>query len=84
MYLVGRPVTEVGLVRLPETPPPQRTEAIQHGIFRYGLLPTAVYAALAGLMWVNHRRHPEDEPGIGEASEAVVHEAAARDEEVER
>ena len=84
MYLVGRPVTEVGLVRLPETPPPQRTEAIQHGIFRYGLLPTAVYAALAGLMWVNHRRHPEDEPGMGEASEAVVHETAARDGEVKR
>ena len=37
-----------------------------------------------GLMWLNHRKHPEDEPGMGEASEAVVHETAARDEEVRR
>jgi Fe-S-cluster-containing dehydrogenase component len=69
MYLVGRPVEEVGLVRLPETPPPERTEAIQHGIFTYGIIPVTLYGALAGIMWLNHRKYPEDDPGIGEASE---------------
>ncbi len=69
MYLVGRPVEEVGLVRLPDAPPPERTEAIQHGIFKYGIIPVTLYGALAGIMWVNHRKHPEEHPGIGEASE---------------
>jgi hypothetical protein len=69
MYLVGRPVEEVGLVRLPEAPPPERTEAIQHGIFKYGIIPVTLYGALAGIMWVNHRKHPEEHPGIGEASD---------------
>ncbi|MBP1636190.1 MAG: Periplasmic 4Fe-4S Ferredoxin protein with transrane domain [Acidobacteria bacterium] len=68
MYLVGRPVEEVGLVRLPDTAPPERTEAIQHGIFKYGIIPVTLYGALAGVMWLNHRKHPEDHPGIGEAS----------------
>jgi hypothetical protein len=62
-------VEEVGLVRLPETPPPERTEAIQHGIFKYGIIPLSLYGALAGVMWLNHRKYPEDHPGIGEASE---------------
>jgi formate dehydrogenase iron-sulfur subunit len=69
MYLVGRPVEEVGLVRLPEAAPPERTEAIQHGIFKYGIIPVTLYGALAGIMWVNHRKHPEEHPGIGEASD---------------
>jgi hypothetical protein len=62
-------VEEVGLVRLPETPPPERTEAIQHGIFKYGIIPVGLYGALAGIMWLNHRKHPEDHPGIGEVSD---------------
>jgi Fe-S-cluster-containing dehydrogenase component len=69
MYLTGRPVQEVGLLPLPTTPPPERTEAIQHGIFKYGIIPVTVYGLLAGVMWVTHRKHPEDQPGIGEVSE---------------
>lgn len=68
MYLTGRPVQEVGLLQLPATPPPERTEAIQHGIFKYGAIPVALYGLLAGLMWVTHRKHPADQPGIGEVS----------------
>jgi len=68
MYLTGRPVQEVGLLRLPSTAPPERTEAIQHGIFKYGIIPVGVYAALYGVMWFSHRKHPEDHPGIGEVS----------------
>jgi len=55
LYLVGRPVREIGLLDLPETPPPHLTEAIQHGIFNYGILPIAFYGLLAGLMWHNNR-----------------------------
>jgi formate dehydrogenase iron-sulfur subunit len=68
MYLTGRPVQEVGLLSLPTTPPPERTEAIQHGIFKYGIIPTTFYGLLAGIMWYTHRQHPEDQPGIGEVS----------------
>ena len=60
LYLTGRPVQEVGLLKLPDTPPPQLTEAIQHGIFKYGAIPVAFYGLLAGIMWYHHRRHPED------------------------
>lgn len=84
MYLVGRPVREIGLLPLPDKAPPARTEAIQHGIFRYGLLPTAFYGLLAGVMWFNHRAHPEDGPGVGEASDDAAQQGAAPDEEVRR
>jgi hypothetical protein len=66
LYLTGRPVREIGLLDLPEAPPPQLTEGIQHGIFRYGAIPVAVYGLLAGIMWRNHRRHPEGEHAPGE------------------
>lgn len=62
LYLAGRPVREIGLLDLPDTPPPQLTEAIQHGIFRYGIIPTAFYGLLAGIMWYQHRKHPGDDP----------------------
>lgn len=67
LYLTGRPVREIGLLDLPETPPPQLTEAIQHGIFKYGIIPVAFYGLLAGLMWLNHRKRPDDDPQAGES-----------------
>lgn len=54
LYLTGRPVQEVGLLNLPDKAPPQLTETIQHGIFRYGLIPVAFYGLLSYLMWRNH------------------------------
>jgi formate dehydrogenase iron-sulfur subunit len=60
LYLTGRPVHEVGLLVLPDTPPPKLTEAIQHGIFEYGVIPVAFYGLLAGIMWRNHRKHSDD------------------------
>jgi hypothetical protein len=64
LYLTGRPVEEIGLLDLPSTPPAQRTEAIQHGIFRYGMIPIAFYGLLAYLMWRNHPQRDEF-PGAG-------------------
>ena len=56
LYLAGRPLKEIGLLDLPARAPALRTEAIQHGIFKYGILPVAFYGTLAGIMWYNRRR----------------------------
>ncbi|HNU82594.1 MAG TPA: hydrogenase 2 operon protein HybA [Thermoanaerobaculia bacterium] len=56
LYLTGRPVQQLGLPELPERAPALRTEAIQHGIFKYGILPVALYGGLAALMWRNRER----------------------------
>ena len=69
LYLAGRPVQEIGLLPLPVKAPPERTEAIQHGIFNYGVIPVAVYGLLAGIMWYTNRKHPDRHPGLGEVSE---------------
>ncbi len=70
LYLTGRPITEVGLLDLPDTPPPKRTEAIQHGIFRYGVLPIAFYGLLAALMWRNRPKTQAGSPGPFGAAES--------------
>lgn len=62
LYLTGRPVREVGLLDLPDGAPPRLTEGIQHGIFRYGILPIAFYGLLAGLMWRNRPKAPAPPP----------------------
>ncbi len=56
IYLSGRPIREIGLLELPEQAPALRTESIQHGLFKYGILPVALYGTLFGIMWLNHRR----------------------------
>lgn len=53
LYLTGRPGAEIHLLNLPDNAPPLRTESIQHGIFRYGIIPIAVYGLLGGIMWRN-------------------------------
>ncbi len=72
LYLTGRPVQELGLLQLPVRAPALRTEAIQHGIFKFGILPVAVYGALAGIMWFNHR-HEKDENADDEVVAASEH-----------
>jgi len=56
MYLVGRPPEELGLTPMPQVAPAETTEAIQHGIFRFGAAPIALYGLLGGLMWRSHRK----------------------------
>jgi len=65
LYLSGRPVTEIGLLSLPDRAPALRTEAIQHGIFKYGILPVAFYGTLAGIMWYNRRREGKPDKSDG-------------------
>jgi formate dehydrogenase iron-sulfur subunit len=56
LYLTGRPGPEMGMIDLPADSPAHRTEKIQHGIFRYGIIPFAVYGALGAIMWRNQRK----------------------------
>jgi len=56
LYLTGRPGTEIGLIDLPSSAPALRTESIQHGIFKYGIIPITIYGALGGVMWFNQRK----------------------------
>ncbi|MGE5346326.1 MAG: 4Fe-4S dicluster domain-containing protein [Acidithiobacillales bacterium] len=56
IYLTGRPPEEIGLLKLTTEAPALRTEAIQHGIFRFGAIPIALYGLLAGIMWMSNRK----------------------------
>ena len=66
LYLAGRPVDEVGMPALDEKVPPQLTESIQHGVFKYGLPPLALYGALGGIMWFTNRKNNAANEGDGE------------------
>ena len=63
LYLAGRPVKEIGLLDLPGTAPPRLTEEIQHGIFRYGMIPIAFYGLLSYL-WYRNLQRPDDLPDV--------------------
>jgi len=63
LYLTGRPVQEIGLLDLPEKAPPRLTENIQHGIFRYGMIPIAFYGLLAYL-WHRNLQQPDQVPDV--------------------
>lgn len=69
LYLVGREHADIGLHNLPDNAPPRLTESIQHGIFRYGAAPIAVYGGLAALMWWNNRRSKQESQNNKEVSD---------------
>lgn len=48
----GYSFEELGFVGLGPSPPPMRTERIQHGIFKYFIPPLAWYGLLGAVMWV--------------------------------
>lgn len=62
LYLVGRPPQQIDLRKMPDKSPATTTEAIQHGIFKYGILPVAAYGLLGLLMWHNHRKDKKQVP----------------------
>ncbi len=64
LYLTGRPPEKLGMPVFDEKAPPQLTESIQHGIFKYGLPPVALYGFLGGIMWfTNRKNHAANEDG---------------------
>jgi len=50
LYLAGRNMEEIDLIKMPQISPAVLTEKIQHGIFKYGLLPMAAYGILYTVM----------------------------------
>jgi Fe-S-cluster-containing dehydrogenase component len=62
MYLgpKDRSFEELGFLDLGSSPPPMRTERIQHGIFKYFIPPLAWYGLLGAAMWVT--RPEADKP----------------------
>jgi len=63
LYLTGRPPEQIDLLPLPEEAPPRLTEAIQHGIFRYGALPLLAFSGLGAMMWWTNRQRRITESG---------------------
>lgn len=56
LYLTGRPAPEIDLPKVPAGSPALITESIQHGIFKYGIIPIAAYGLLSAMMWRSHRK----------------------------
>ena len=50
LYLTSRPVVELGLLELGNTPPPSLTETIQHSVFRFGIPPLLLFGLLGMVM----------------------------------
>jgi Ni/Fe-hydrogenase subunit HybB-like protein/Fe-S-cluster-containing dehydrogenase component len=56
LYLSSVPFEQLGFVKLAATAPSAVTEAIQHGVFKHGLPPLALYGVLGGLMFLTRPR----------------------------
>jgi len=56
LYLSSVPFEQIGFLPLPSKAPPATTEAIQHGVFKYGIPPLALYGVLGAVMYVTQRR----------------------------
>jgi formate dehydrogenase iron-sulfur subunit len=63
MYLSRVPFTEIGLLDLPKEAPPRLTEKIQHGIFKFGFAPLALYGLLGAAMALFKNRKSDNEGG---------------------
>lgn len=56
MYLSPVPFEQVGFPKVSSAAPPVLTEAIQHGVFKYGIAPVGIYSFLATMYWWTGRR----------------------------
>ena len=75
LYLTGRPVAGG---RSPDAPDqgrrPNGPRRSSTGSSSTASSRSRCYGLLAGIMWCTHRKHPEDQPGIGEVGEATTAE----------
>ncbi len=74
LYLSGRDSREIDLLKMPSQSPAILTESIQHGIFKYGIIPLATYGILATVMWRSRKKEKAEE-AIEQANEAAKEEA---------
>lgn len=56
MYLSPVSFDDVKFVKLGAEAPPQLTEAIQHGVFKYWIAPVGLYSFLATMSWFTSRK----------------------------
>ena len=67
LYLSHLPFESIGLPTLSEQGVPHTTETVQHGLYRGFALPTAMYAALAAVLWRNRRQDEQSEDEEGQS-----------------
>ncbi|MFC2171412.1 4Fe-4S dicluster domain-containing protein [Acidobacteriota bacterium] len=77
LYLAGQPFEKLGFLPIGDCALPRLTEAIQHGIFRYGLPPVALYGALGGVMWIVNRKRTIASSGQGSKKKKDTKEGSA-------
>lgn len=77
LYLSSVPFEQIGFLKLPSAAPPEVTEAIQHGVFKYGIPPLVLYGLLGGIMALTRPRRPAE---VEQAIEAQEDVAAMSDE----
>jgi Fe-S-cluster-containing dehydrogenase component len=63
LYLAAMDFGHLGLPRLPDTPPAEFSEKIQHTIYKGFVAPVALYGALCWLALRNLKRQPHDDGG---------------------
>jgi Fe-S-cluster-containing dehydrogenase component len=65
LYLAsqGVPFDALGFPKLPERPLPELSESIQHGIYRYGLAPIALWTAVAVVQLRNRKKDVDASDG---------------------
>ena len=61
LYLAGQDFKKLSFPNLGTKPAPGVSESIQHGIFAYFVPPASLYALLAGIMWLNKKKHENEE-----------------------
>lgn len=56
LYLAGRSFQDIGFLKLENEAPPKLTEAVQHGVFKFGIPPLLLYGLLGAIMWVFRKK----------------------------
>ena len=56
----------LGFIDLDSDAPPERTEAIQHGVFKYWFPPLAWYAVLGAMMWITQPEPAKEGKSAGQ------------------
>ncbi len=70
LYLSSVPFDQIGFLSLPNEAPPQLTESIQHGVFKFGLPPLLLYGMLGGLMYLTQPRETDEAVVVTEPDDA--------------
>jgi Ni/Fe-hydrogenase subunit HybB-like protein/Fe-S-cluster-containing dehydrogenase component len=78
MYLSAVPFEDIGFLKLGPAAPPALTEAIQHGVFKHGIPPVALYGTLGAVMYLTRQRAVAATHAQHQAATRAEHQAAPR------